>query len=135
MHDIPLILETPSFEEPAIWAKEIELLNRVSLGEVVSGEESGLEGVAVVRDLAGKFGGTAKAKKEESKAKLVKVKVKAVKETVKSTVGSSKRKGKKRKTSSDDDDADTASDVDEDEEWQDRKPMGTKKRKVLKRVE
>lgn len=30
MKDLPLILETPTFEEPEIWAHEISLLNKVS---------------------------------------------------------------------------------------------------------
>ena len=34
MKDLPLILETPTFEQPEIWAHEIEMLNKISVGNL-----------------------------------------------------------------------------------------------------
>ena len=30
LQNIPLILETPSFEDPKVWQKEVDVLNRLS---------------------------------------------------------------------------------------------------------
>ena len=37
LKNIPLILETPTFQCPPVWAKEIEVLNRLSFALAVSG--------------------------------------------------------------------------------------------------
>jgi AP endonuclease-1 len=39
MQDLPLILETPTFEQPEVWAHEIEMLNKLSSLELDASEE------------------------------------------------------------------------------------------------
>ncbi|KAJ7500423.1 xylose isomerase-like protein [Mycena galericulata] len=64
--DIPLILETPSFEKPEVWAAEIAALNGMS-GASADGLEGVVSGVEKVVKQAG--GGVSKAKKAPKKGK------------------------------------------------------------------
>ncbi|KAJ6509175.1 xylose isomerase-like protein [Mycena vitilis] len=74
--DIPLILETPSFEKPEVWAAEIAALNGLS-GIAADGLESAVVGV---KELVGKAAGasvkTKKAPKKTAAAKKGKKKAK-----------------------------------------------------------
>ncbi|KAJ7494297.1 xylose isomerase-like protein [Mycena galericulata] len=63
--DIPLILETPSFEKPEVWAAEIAALNGMS-GASADGLEGVASGVEKVVKQAG--GGVSKAKNAPKKA-------------------------------------------------------------------
>ncbi|KAK7036029.1 AP-endonuc-2 domain-containing protein [Favolaschia claudopus] len=66
--NIPLILETPSFEKPEVWAAEIAALN--SLSGVTSDESQSV--ADTIRDVVKKAGGDSKAKKAPKKAATAK---------------------------------------------------------------
>lgn len=72
--DIPLILETPSFEKPEVWAAEITALNGMS-GASADGLEVVVSGVEDVVKQAG--GGASKTKKTPKKAATKKGKEKS----------------------------------------------------------
>ncbi|KAJ7684281.1 xylose isomerase-like protein [Mycena polygramma] len=75
--DIPLILETPSFEKPEVWAAEIAALNGLS-GVAADGLESVVVGV---KEVVGKAAGaSAKTKKAPKKTAAKKGKKKAKQE-------------------------------------------------------
>lgn len=64
MQDIPLVLETPSNEKPFVWAKEIEVLHKISgEQEIQSEQELVTEIKAVVKEAEGQ------SKKKKSSAK------------------------------------------------------------------
>lgn len=59
VQNIPLILETPSFEKPEVWAREIEVLNRLS--DVSEESEETYETLGnEVKDVVKKAGGSGK---------------------------------------------------------------------------
>jgi AP endonuclease 1 len=65
VQNIPLVLETPSFEKPEVWGKEVEVLNRLSS---THGNEEKLEWEAMVEEIKAVVeeasGGTAKTQKK-----------------------------------------------------------------------
>ncbi|KAJ7041896.1 xylose isomerase-like protein [Mycena alexandri] len=73
--DIPLILETPSFEKPEVWATEINALNSLSGAPLDTDADAGeqqLESVmGEIKAVVEKFAGPVKAKKKEKEAKKV----------------------------------------------------------------
>lgn len=63
IQDIPLILETPNFEQPEIWAKEIEALNSLSTREEPITEVDAPDVLSGIQALVKQHGGAAQAKK------------------------------------------------------------------------
>ncbi|KAJ6567064.1 xylose isomerase-like protein [Mycena capillaripes] len=74
--NIPLILETPSFEKPEVWATEITALNGLSGANVDELESI----VAGIRDVVKKAGGNSKPKKAPKKTTAKKGKKKVEQE-------------------------------------------------------
>jgi AP endonuclease 1 len=76
--DLPLILETPSFEVEEVWRKEVEVLNRISVqpeqeGEGREGEEGARETLksleGELRDVVKAAGGSSKTAAKAGSAK------------------------------------------------------------------
>ncbi|KAJ7765665.1 xylose isomerase-like protein [Mycena metata] len=92
--DIPLILETPSFEKPEVWAAEIQALNGLS-GVPLYADASG-QLMGEIKAVVGKFAKPVKAKKEAKKV-------------------AAKKAGKKKKTKKQDEEYESESEGEEEE--------------------
>jgi AP endonuclease-1 len=62
VQNLPLILETPSFEKPEVWATELEVLNRLSNLAVVESASDNDEMVNVIKETVKKAGASTAAK-------------------------------------------------------------------------
>jgi AP endonuclease-1 len=62
VQNLPLILETPSFEKPEVWATELEVLNRLSNLVVVESTSDSDGMVNVIKETVKKAGGSTSAK-------------------------------------------------------------------------
>lgn len=70
MQNIPLVLETPSFEKPEVWGKEVEVLNRLS-SSLENGEKLEWDPmVEEIKDIVKEASGGASAKPQK-KGKVV----------------------------------------------------------------
>jgi len=67
MKNLPLILETPTFEQPEIWAHEIEMLNKISAGDVEDTHEDLLSDLRKVIKEVEASSGKGKGKKAPAK--------------------------------------------------------------------
>jgi len=70
MKDLPLILETPTFEQPEIWAHEIGMLNTISAGDLDTSHEDLLKDLRKVikeAEASGGKGAGGKGKKPPAK--------------------------------------------------------------------
>ncbi|KAG9038893.1 hypothetical protein FRB95_013571 [Tulasnella sp. JGI-2019a] len=99
MKNLPLILETPGFDCKTVWAKEIDVLNRVSL-RLQGGQELTEEESVMVDEIKMAI------KRTEADGWAAKGKAKAI-TTKKGTIASKKGKGKRK---ADDDEADISID-------------------------
>jgi AP endonuclease-1 len=64
---IPLILETPSFENPEVWATEIEALNKLSTLSEENAQDIGKDLVVKIRDVVKRAAGSDGEGKRSSK--------------------------------------------------------------------
>jgi len=77
LQNIPLILETPSFESTEVWKKEIDILNRLSILDGADDQETGIAAMATeINQVVTKVGGVTASTRGEKQSSTSKITMK-----------------------------------------------------------